>query len=377
MRISLILFLFWIYLSNGEITKDIEKCIYSPLSMFFHKPSNPPYYYVNFKRPQSFWNVFQTEIVIGDPDDYQSTKLIGEGIAAQVYQGFHKETKTPIVLKNMKQQPEKILKEIKILQELKDAPNFLPLKDIYVNYQRQESLTLVFDYFPHTPIQQILPILTKRHIKQYGYKLLKTLDYIHSRGIIHRDIKPLNILLNEKNFELRVIDVGQGEFFLPGKDNTVRIGSLFYKAPELLLNMTRHDYSVDIWSVGVMLAEMMFQKFHFFTANKVYQKQNNVSVAQVKEMQFREQLDAIAQIMGTVPLLQYTDKFKDTMNLDILQYVGQYKKVRFKAFVNENNRHLMDPLGIDLLEKMIVYDHTKRLTAKEAMNHVYFDDVRN
>jgi len=375
MRFWLILFLLSISFCKSTVKKNTQKCFSDSETKFFEKHYIPPYWNVNFNRPKSFWDVFLTEFTIGNHDDYQSFEKLGEGIAAQVYKGIHKETKELVVLKNMKQNPEKILKEIKVLQELKDAPNFLPLRDIYVADLRK-GLTLVFDYFPHTSIQEILPLLTKKHIKYYAYELLRTLDFFHSRGIMHRDIKPLNVLLNAEKFEARIIDFGQGEFYLPGKEYTVRIGSLYYKAPELLLNYAAYDYSMDIWSVGVMVAEMMFQRFHFFATENVYNDQNQMTVAEIKTRQFRDQLDAIAQTMGTLPLLQYINKFKNFMTLDILEHVRKYKKVSFKSLVDKSNKHLVDNLGIDLLEKLIVYDHTKRLTAKEALKHSYFDEIR-
>jgi casein kinase II subunit alpha len=77
-------------------------------------------------------------------------------------------------------------------------------------------------------------------------------------GIMHRDIKPHNIIVNPKSMELRVIDWGLAEFYFPNQEYSVKVASRFYKPPELLLNNTRYDYSLDIWSLGCIFAAMVY-----------------------------------------------------------------------------------------------------------------------
>jgi len=141
----------------------------------------------------------------------------------------------------MKLKPETVLKEINALLYLKNSPNFLSLKEILPGQPTQSDFAWVFDYFNHTPTHQILPLLTKKHLKHRTYQSLKTLDYIHSVGVIHRGIKLENILMNPETLEFKLIDVGQGEYFLPGKEKITIVGSSLYKAPELILNITTYD----------------------------------------------------------------------------------------------------------------------------------------
>ena len=86
------------------------------------------------------------------------------------------------------------------------------------------------------------------------FKLLEALDSAHERGIMHRDVKSSNVLINHADHELRLIDWGLAEFYLPGKEHSVRVATLKYKGPELLIGYKLTDYSLDIWSSGVMFA---------------------------------------------------------------------------------------------------------------------------
>lgn len=76
-------------------------------------------------------------------------------------------------------------------------------------------------------------------------------------GIIHRDLKPHNIIIKPSTMQLKIIDWGLAEFYFPGQEYSVRVASRFFKGPELLLNNTKYDYSLDIWSLGCILASIV------------------------------------------------------------------------------------------------------------------------
>ena len=101
------------------------------------------------------------------------------------------------------------------------------------------------------------------------YEILKALDFCHSKGIIHRDVKPHNIMIDHSKRKLRLIDWGLAEFYFPGKDYNVRVASRFFysyyyldgryfKGPELLVDYNYYDYSLDMWSLGCMFAGIVF-----------------------------------------------------------------------------------------------------------------------
>merc|ERR1719375_2275024 len=153
-------------------------------------------------------------------------------------------------------------------------------------------------------------------IRYYLFELLKALDFCHSQGIMHRDVKPHNVMIDHQRRELRLIDWGLAEFYHPGKHYNVRVASRYFKGPELLVDLQHYDYSLDLWSVGCVLAAMVFRKEPFF-----YGQDN------------QDQLVKIAKFLGTDDLYAY-------------------------------------------LNKLLRYDHAERLTAREAMAHPFFDPVR-
>jgi len=351
----------------------------SPLASLLQKyPTGHPYRNVNIHRDISHFNPFSVGLKLGRADKYvpENTET-AKGQFGKVFRAYNKDTKKLHALKVIDNKTPTILREIQVLQELKDAPNFLPIKEILVDQEKFGKIfTLVFDYFQFQSFRDIWYTYTKTHMKKLLFETFKTLDYIHSKGIMHRDMKHSNVLWNNKTFEVRMIDFGQGEYYLPGKEISSSVGTLYYKAPELFLAYHYYDYSIDIWSAGVMLGEMMFKKQYLFQTTR---EQNFTGMDDwtKRPYQHRDQLDAIASVLGTVELLQYVNKFKDKMSLKYLPYVDDHKKVPWKSFVNKWNTHLVDANGLDLLGKLLVFDHTKRITAKEAMNHPFFDEVRN
>ena len=118
------------------------------------------------------------------------------------------------------------------------------------------------------------------------------LESIHKLGIMHRDIKPLNIIVDEDTQEAKLIDFGLAEYYLPGKEYHVWVASRYFKGPELLTNNTKYHYSLDIWSFGAMMAGIIFKWEPFF-----HGKDNN------------DQLNKIGWVMGTDPIREYIAKY--------------------------------------------------------------------
>ncbi|MGH0162925.1 UNVERIFIED_CONTAM: hypothetical protein FKN15_049667 [Acipenser sinensis] len=186
-------------------------------------------------------------------------------------------------------------------------------------------------------------------------KILKALDYCHSMGIMHRDVKPHNVMIDHEHRKLRLIDWGLAEFYHPGQEYNVRVASRYFKGPELLVDYQMYDYSLDMWSLGCMLASMIFRKEPFFHGHDNY-----------------DQLVRIAKVLGTEDLYDYIDKYNIELDPRFNDILGRHSRKRWERFVHSENQHLVSTEALDFLDKLLRYDHQARLTAREAMEHPYF-----
>ena len=177
---------------------------------------------------------------------------------------------------------------------------------------------------------------------------------------MHRDVKPLNILFDKENKKLRLIDWGLADFYRPKQRYNIHVASRNYKPIELLLDYQCYDYSVDIWSFGVTMASLIFKKNPFFTGNDDI-----------------DMISKIAAVLGGEKLKQYMDKYGIPKPDSLQKSVLRKKAKPLESFVKPTNRDLANPEALDLLEKCLRFDHTERITADEALQHPYFDPVRN
>lgn len=190
-------------------------------------------------------------------DDYEIIRKLGRGKYSEVYEGINVNNDEKVVIKILKPvKKKKIKREIKILQNLKDGPNIVKLLDV-VRDPSSKTPCLVFEWIDNTDFKILFPKFTDFDIRFYIFEVLKALDYCHSMGIMHRDVKPHNIIIDHKKRELRLIDWGLAEFYLPSQEYNVRVASRYFKGPELLVDNLLYDYSLDIWSLGCMFAGMV------------------------------------------------------------------------------------------------------------------------
>ncbi|XP_022772372.1 probable serine/threonine-protein kinase At1g54610 [Durio zibethinus] len=195
---------------------------------------------------------------------YDKIDKIGQGTYSNVYKARDRETGKIVALKKVRfdtSEPESVkfmAREIMILQKL-DHPNIVKLEGLATS-RMQYSLYLVFD-FMHSDLARIITRpegrLTEPQIKYYMHQLLSGLQHCHERGILHRDIKGSNLLI-DKNGILKIADFGLANFFSPNRKYplTNRVVTLWYRAPELLLGSTDYGVGIDLWSAGCLLAEM-------------------------------------------------------------------------------------------------------------------------
>jgi casein kinase II subunit alpha len=321
--------------------------------------SKPKYYQdANLKMKTEYHDYENLEISWGDQENYEVIKKVGRGKYSEVFEGMNVLNNQKCVVKVLKPiRKKKIQREIKILQNLCNGPNVVKLLDI-VRDPASKTTSLVFEHVNNIDYRVLYPQLSDFDVRYYIFEVLKALDFAHSMGIMHRDVKPHNIMIDHEKKELRLIDWGLAEFYFPEKDYNVRVASRYFKGPELLVDYQYYDYSLDIWSLGCMFAGMIFMKEPFFHGNDNY-----------------DQLEKIAKVLGTPELFEYLEKYNIELDTNFEGVLGKHTKKPWSKFITNENKRFVSNEALDLLSRMLVYDHAGRITPKEAMQHPYFAPV--
>eukprot|EP00826_Nyctotherus_ovalis_P056016 TRINITY_DN7498_c0_g1_i4.p1 TRINITY_DN7498_c0_g1~~TRINITY_DN7498_c0_g1_i4.p1 ORF type:complete len:359 (-),score=100.45 TRINITY_DN7498_c0_g1_i4:198-1274(-) len=309
--------------------------------------------------PRTLTDYEHVKVIPRTTDDYQILNKLGRGKYSEVFEGVDVTRKLHCVIKVLKPvKKEKIRREVMVLQFISKGPFIVSLYDIVKNEQTK-VLSLVFEYVNNMNFKSLYSIFCDFDIRYYMYKILKALDYCHSQGVMHRDIKPHNIMIDHQTRKLRVIDWGLAEFYHPGKEYNVRVASRYYKSPELILDDGMYDYSLDIWSLGCTFGEMLFQKHPLFSGK------NNA-----------DQLVKIAKILGTKELMHCLEKYHMVLNKDFSEVLGKHSRKPWSTFITKANRANITEGALDLLSKMLKYDKAERISAEEALKHPYFGIVK-
>jgi p38 MAP kinase len=186
--------------------------------------------------------------------------------------------------------------------------------------------------------------LSDEHIQFLTYQLLRALKYIHSAGIIHRDLKPSNIAVNE-DCELKVLDFGLARH--TEAEMTGYVATRWYRAPEIMLNWMRYNQTVDIWSVGCIMAELITGRTLFPGKDHIDQLLRIMTLCGTPDAQFMTKItsEEARRYVRTLPVMQ--------------------RKNFYEIFAGAN------PLAIDLLDQMLKLDSDLRPTAEQALAHPY------
>ncbi|EDV25991.1 uncharacterized protein TRIADDRAFT_50201 [Trichoplax adhaerens] len=294
---------------------------------------------VNTHKPREYWDYESYIVNWSDQDNYQLVRKLGRGKYSEVFEGIDIRDNSKTVVKVLKPvKKKKIKREIKILENLRGGTNIITLRAT-VKDPMSRTPALIFEYVNNTDFKQLYQTLSDYDIRYYLYELLRALDFCHSMGIMHRDVKPHNVMIDHEHGKLRLIDWGLAEFYHPGTSYNVRVASRYFKGPELLVDFEEYDYSLDMWSLGCMFASMLVR---------------------------------IAKVLGTDELYAYVEKYKIDLDPRFHDLLGRHSKKKWERFIHGENQHLVSSEAIDFLDKLLRYDHQERITAREAMDHPYF-----
>ena len=308
------------------------------------------------------------------PDAYQLVSRLGRGKYSEVFLAVQRpqpgsgggrgRTVVVKVLKPVRKM--KIKREIHVLQAMAGCGGCVKLLDV-VRDPVSKYVSLVFEYVEAMDWKDRFQSLTEPQCQHILYQLLTTLHYAHSHGIMHRDIKPHNLLIHPRTLTARLIDWGLADYYQPGTAYNVRVCSRYFKAPELLLGYGWYDYGVDMWSVGCVMAGMLYGRHPFF-----HGRDNN------------DQLVRIVAVTGTDELYRYTTKHQLAIPDDIQHKLNAARQLQpahrgWEALAGGGGgggggggRGLRSSVALDLLGRLLLIDHQQRATVDEALAHPYF-----
>ncbi|CAL0335311.1 unnamed protein product [Lupinus luteus] len=306
-------------------------------------------------------------------EKYEKLEKVGEGTYGKVYKAKEKATGQVVALKKTRLEmdeegiPPTALREVSLLQLLSQSIYIVRLlavehvdkvpKGAEPSSQPKPLLYLVFEYLD-TDLKKFIDShrkgpnprpLPPSLIQSFLFQLCKGVAHCHSHGVLHRDLKPQNLLLDQQKGILKIADLGLGRAFtVPLKSYTHEIVTLWYRAPEVLLGSSHYSTGVDMWSVGCIFAEMA-RRQALFPGDSEFQ-----------------QLLNIFKVLGTPT----EEQWPGVTSLRDWHVYPRWEPQNLARAVPS-----LGPDGVDLLTKMLKYNPAERISAKAALDHPYFDGL--
>ena len=294
-------------------------------------------------------------------NQYDRLEMIGEGTYSKVYRGRNRTSGHLVALKEIQLNPEEgalatALREIAFMKELRH-PNIVRLHEVI---HTDRMIVMVFEHL-ECDLKNFLDgrfMLGKRlsslEIKSFLHQILQGLRCCHENRILHRDLKPQNILVSPKTGVIKIADFGLARGYgIPVNGFSSEVVTLWYRAPDVLLGSTQYTTSIDMWSVGCMLVEL-------YTGKPFLPGKDN-----------QDQLCWIFRTLGT-PTPEIWPHLI-TSGQAIPDWVRKIPVYQAQSLALQYS--FIEPAGLDLLTRFLDYRPHCRISAEEALSHPFFYDL--
>ncbi|CAD6341866.1 unnamed protein product [Miscanthus lutarioriparius] len=289
---------------------------------------------------------------------YMAERVVGTGSFGIVFQAKCLETGETVAIKKVLQDKRYKNRELQIMRSM-DHCNVVSLKHCFFSTTSKDELflNLVMEFVPeslyrvlkhYSNMNQRMPLI---YVKLYTYQIFRGLAYIHTvPGVCHRDVKPQNLLVDPLTHQVKICDFGSAKMLVKGEANISYICSRYYRAPELIFGETEYTTSIDIWSAGCVLAELLLGQPLFPGESAV------------------DQLVEIIKVLGTP-----TREEIRCMNPNYTEF--RFPQIKAHPWHKIFHKR-MPPEAIDLASRLLQYSPNLRCTALEACAHPFFDELR-
>ncbi|XP_074640868.1 extracellular signal-regulated kinase 2-like isoform X2 [Tubulanus polymorphus] len=297
---------------------------------------------------------------------YEIKKRLGKGAYGIVWKAIDKRTNEVVAVKKIfdafrnQTDAQRTFREIMFLQEFGDHPNIIKLHNV-IKAENDKDIYLVFE-FMDTDLHNVIKrgsILKDVHKRYVMYQLFKAVKYMHSGNVIHRDMKPSNVLLDSECF-VKICDFGLARSLTQlhiedGVDPnlTEYVATRWYRAPEILLASHKYTKGVDMWSLGCILGELILGKPLFPGTST---------------------LNQIEKIMSTInlPTRADIDSINSAYGASVLDRASKRPRKSIDALLPDGSSDAMD-----LLKQLLHFNPDKRITAEDALRHPYVARFHN
>ena len=311
---------------------------------------------------------YNDDEIITLPLRYKPSEIIGLGAYGIIISAIDTENNNQIVaIKKLKRISDiidlkRIAREVLIMKYCQHE-NIVSLLDVIIHFnysEKNNNFNKVADIYlvmekMDSDLQKIIASkqeLSDEHYQLILYQILRALYFLHSANIIHRDFKPSNVLINE-DCTVKLCDFGMSRGIK--EENillTEYVVTRYYRAPEVMLSSHHYSKKIDVWSVGCAFVELLSKKFLFPGNNYI------------------EQIKLIMNVLGT----QDDKDLEFISNSSAKNFVKQFKNIPKKDFKNILKSE--NPLAVDLVEKMLVFNPEKRYSIEQCLEHPYLKNMR-